>query len=482
MARKAADEFRTLRSLRADVGLRRAIAARARVHLEFESVPARLSALEAASGATDARVAELERRATELERRAAVLDFRAAHSEDRLAEAERTLDGVARLSRATDAIQATTALVAELPPSDTLVTVIMPTYNRATELPKAIASVRAQTHQAWELIVVDDGSDTPTGEVLDAIDDPRVVAVHRPVNQGASAARNAGIERAHGELIVYLDDDNVMRPLWLRAVIWAFECNPDADVAYGARAVEFDGEPHPWVQLDLWDRNVMQTRCLIDQNVIAHRTGLPEARLKPDIETGSDWDMAMRLTEDRDPVCIPVIAVVYYTGAGDRLSDTDRAHADWVAVQRSALRRRPLRVLAVRFGAGASGAELAAADANDLRRQGAEVREWHEAESFERLDAAAAELDPRAIAVYADVLTGPQIAQLERLARPFFVRPGAGPGTPGGLDRALGHPFCAGELPAAGGGSLERELLPALDRTRARMSGFVFIEQAVEPS
>jgi len=62
------------------------------------------------------------------------------------------------------------------------------------------------------------------------------------------------------------------------------------------------------------------------------------------------------------------------------------------------------------------------------------------------------------------------------------VRRNAGPATPGGVDRALGHPLCAGELPAASDGSLERELLPALDRTRARMSGFTFTERPAEPA
>lgn len=469
IARKAAEEARTLRSLRADIGLRRALAARMRWHLELGSVPDRLRQVEDGAGA---RLDAAERRLGVLEERLAHHDFRATHSEDRLAEAERTLDGVARLSRMLDAILATTALVDRLPPSDTLVSVITPTYNRSTELAEAIASVEAQTHQTWELIVVDDASDATTEKLLASLDDPRVVPVRRPVNEGASAARNVGLERASGSIVVYLDDDNVMRPSWLRAVVWAFDTHPDAEVVYGARSMEFVGQTFPWVQLDAWDRNLMQTRCIIDQNVIAHRAGLPEAYLDPEIETGSDWDLAMRLTADRDPVCVPVVAVVYRTGADGRLSDARRAHSDWIDVQRRELRRSPLRILAADFGSRSLDPAHAEAEAAELRRQGAVVAWWSET-GEERLDLITEALDPRVVAVFGDTITGPQIAQLERLQRPFYLRRRGTPGSLDALDRALGHPLCIGVLDAPGDDFVASELLPHLDRIRARYAGFI---------
>ena len=121
-----------LRSLRRESGLRFALAARARWHLDLASIPGRVAHLEGAASSAERRIAALEERSV-------LHEFRATHAEDRLAEAERTLDGVARLSRMLDAIEGTTALVAELPPSDLLITVIVPTYNRTDELAHAIA-------------------------------------------------------------------------------------------------------------------------------------------------------------------------------------------------------------------------------------------------------------------------------------------------------------------------------------------------------
>ena len=446
-------------------GLRSAVVTRARRRLGLDAITGRVAHGEAVGD-------DLARRVEALESRAALLDHRAAHAEDRLAEAERELDITQRRAVMLEAVAGTTALVAALPPSELRISVILATYNRPASLLRAVASVLDQTHAALELVVVDDASDRPTREALATIDDPRLVAIHRVENAGASAARNVGLEHATGDVIVYLDDDNVMCPLWLRAVAWGFESHPEAEVLYGGRSMEFVGEPWPWVQLDPWDRNRMQTRCLIDQNVIAHRAGLPGAYLDPEIETGSDWDLALRLTADRDPVLVPVVAVVYRTTAADRLSDAGRAHADWVDVQRRELRRRPLRILVADLGSEPLAAAAAQAEADALRAQGAEVAWWREADGGERLEVLAAAHDPRVVAVHGTEIAWPWVTRLERLGRPFYLRRRGAPGPLDALDRALAHPFCLGELDAPGDGFVADELLPLLDRGRARISGF----------
>lgn len=89
-----------------------------------------------------------------------------------------------------------------------LVSVILPTRNRAHLLPRAIASVLAQTYRNIELIVVNDASTDSTADVLAAIGDPRLRVIHREVNKGAAAARNAGIAAARGEYVSFQDDDD----------------------------------------------------------------------------------------------------------------------------------------------------------------------------------------------------------------------------------------------------------------------------------
>lgn len=88
--------------------------------------------------------------------------------------------------------------------------IIIPTYNRATCVPKAITSVLEQTFDNWELIIVDDGSKDNTYEVLQRfVDDDRIRAI-RQENAGVSAARNTGLRQINGDYVLFLDDDDVL--------------------------------------------------------------------------------------------------------------------------------------------------------------------------------------------------------------------------------------------------------------------------------
>lgn len=90
------------------------------------------------------------------------------------------------------------------------VSVIIPTWNRAREVREAIDSVLAQTYRPIEVIVVDDGSTDETPAVLGSYGD--AIRTIRQENRGVSAARNAGIAAASGELIAFLDSDDTWLP------------------------------------------------------------------------------------------------------------------------------------------------------------------------------------------------------------------------------------------------------------------------------
>ncbi|WP_309607216.1 glycosyltransferase family 2 protein [Phenylobacterium sp.] len=89
-----------------------------------------------------------------------------------------------------------------------LVTVVLPTYNRARTLPRAIASVLNQDYRNLELLIVDDASSDDTAQVVAAISDPRVRYLPLPRNGGASHARNAGLAQARGAFIAFQDSDD----------------------------------------------------------------------------------------------------------------------------------------------------------------------------------------------------------------------------------------------------------------------------------
>lgn len=105
-----------------------------------------------------------------------------------------------------------------------MVSVIIPTHNRAAFLKKAIDSVLGQSCRDYELVVVDDGSSDGTAELLASYGD-RIISV-RQENRGPSAARNLGIARARGEFIAFLDSDDWWHPDKLALQLCAMEEEP----------------------------------------------------------------------------------------------------------------------------------------------------------------------------------------------------------------------------------------------------------------
>lgn len=114
----------------------------------------------------------------------------------------------------------------------------MPTYNRAATVGRAIDSVLEQSHEDVELIVVDDGSRDDTAAVVEGYGD-RVTFIRGEVNRGGNWARNQGIARATGEIVSFLDSDDVFLPHKLRAVAEYFETRPDVDVLVDSYEIRY---------------------------------------------------------------------------------------------------------------------------------------------------------------------------------------------------------------------------------------------------
>lgn len=89
-----------------------------------------------------------------------------------------------------------------------LVSVILPTYNRAAYLPRSIGSVLGQSFADFELVVVDDGSSDDTREVVSRFADSRIRYVPRERNGGVAAARNTGVQAARGRYLAFQDSDD----------------------------------------------------------------------------------------------------------------------------------------------------------------------------------------------------------------------------------------------------------------------------------
>ncbi|MBD7978627.1 glycosyltransferase family 2 protein [Serpens gallinarum] len=130
--------------------------------------------------------------------------------------------------------------------NDLLISVVIPAYNYAETLPRAIESVMAQLHEIpVELIVIDDGSKDSTPEVIEkllAVHRGRFRAIHKE-NGGAASARNCGIDEAKGKYLIFLDADDEMAPGALSALKQHLFENPESRMVIGGhRAVLENGK------------------------------------------------------------------------------------------------------------------------------------------------------------------------------------------------------------------------------------------------
>ena len=294
-----------------------------------------IEALEAELAQARADLARLEHEARARERSATAEAGERGEWQARIAGRLETLE----LRAQVPVVMATAARAALA--REPLVSVVMPTRNRAAALSRAIESVIAQTYRSWELIVVDDGGTDDTGGVLESIADERVRPLRRE-HAGLGAARNAGLEAARGELIAYLDDDNLMDPGWIRTVAWGFERRPDAVVLYGGYVIDDverlnqpEGGGPPGLVLNPFSRERLADANPADISAVAHRAGIDGARFDERLAHLGDWELLARLTSGRDPFVVPAIACYYGTGSPDRLSLTPPDPHELAAVRRA---------------------------------------------------------------------------------------------------------------------------------------------------
>jgi glycosyltransferase involved in cell wall biosynthesis len=442
---------------------------------------ARVAALEEAATIQSVSLAEMR---TILGHHGKALEDRRLDAEDRRLDAEaRRLDAVRAEEladrsnrvlhgRLDELFRLTTidALAAEIGPVTTwvreaelgdlpLVSVVLPTRNRPALLERAVASVRAQEYGNWELVVAVDGGSGETHRVLDrlAAEDERIRVV-RIEPSGHAAARNAALAAATGELVCYLDDDNTMESLWLKAVVWAFGREPDATVLYGARVTDADrdagqsGLPH--VQIEPFDRARLEAGNYVDLGTIAHRRGLPEARFDPALHALVDWDLILRLTEECEPLVLPVVSTVYRTDAPDRVSLLRDFRASESAVRMGMLRRRPLRVLAHNALFPLVTETYIVDEMRALTDNGMSLT-WCtmlpsdspvevEEPTYTDLDEAVRCADPDLLFLFWATFGIDQLADLERIGRPFAVRVHSFDFERSAVERLRDHPLCIG--------------------------------------
>ena len=120
-----------------------------------------------------------------------------------------------------------------------LVSIIIPTFDRAHLIAETLDSILAQTHQNWECIIVDDGSTDNTEELIATYiaADSRFQFFNRPSDRpkGGNACRNYGFEKSKGDFVNWFDSDDIMLPIFLQEKVQLMQNSTfDASICYGA--------------------------------------------------------------------------------------------------------------------------------------------------------------------------------------------------------------------------------------------------------
>ncbi|HMF30539.1 MAG TPA: glycosyltransferase [Candidatus Lokiarchaeia archaeon] len=177
-----------------------------------------------------------------------------------------------------------------------LVSVIIPTYNRAQLITETLNSVLQQTYQNLEIIVVDDGSNDNTEEIVKSINDSRI-AYYWQENSGLPAsARNLGISHADGDFIAFLDSDDIWLPNKLEIQLALFEKRNDI-LGICTNAILFPGKPRKFHQFQ--NSQTITFKRLLKENLVINSSMVIRREVIEDIGT-LDEDKNFRAVEDYD--------------------------------------------------------------------------------------------------------------------------------------------------------------------------------------
>lgn len=133
----------------------------------------------------------------------------------------------------------------------TLVSIVIPHFNRSQLLAETLNSIRRQTSTQWEVIVVDDGSDAAELEAVEQLQDEQIRVLRRTDGiKGPSRCRNLGAAAANGDFLLFLDSDDLLAPWCVQERINCLRHRPDADAVVIPTAL-FHAQPGDTP--DLWN-------------------------------------------------------------------------------------------------------------------------------------------------------------------------------------------------------------------------------------
>ncbi len=227
------------------------------------------------------------------------------------------------------------------------VSVIIPAYNSENTIKHTIQSVLNQTFADLELIVINDGSQDSTLEVVTQIKDSRV-KVFSYSNAGGNVSRNRGLHRAVGEFVSFLDADDLWTPDKLQSQLKALRENVTAKVAYSwtdyidtnghfilsGKRINVNGNVYERLLLNNFLEN--GSNPLICRKSLITLGGFDES-----LNAAQDWDMWLRLASKFNFICVPSVQILYRISANSVSSNLVRQEKCCLQVLERAYKERP---------------------------------------------------------------------------------------------------------------------------------------------
>lgn len=222
--------------------------------------------------------------------------------------------------------------------SQLLVSIIMPSYNRAAILADGVRTVIDQTYRNWELLVCDDGSQDETEDVVNTFDDPRIAYI-KLSHAGGASARNAGLAKARGEYIAYLDTDNLWHPQFLEVMINSLEFHRGSQSAHCLYLEEREG-PQGQKLLEPGRAGTINYEKLVkrnwmDLNTFIHRRDIYEALggFTEGLPRLQDWDLFLKYCFALPPLQVDAVLALYRRRASWRQLTTNARSSDTLAIR-----------------------------------------------------------------------------------------------------------------------------------------------------
>jgi len=227
------------------------------------------------------------------------------------------------------------------------ISVIIPTFNSEKTIQKTIESVLTQTFTDFELIVVNDGSQDSTLDIISQLNDPRIKVFSYP-HAGGNVSRNRGIQTAVGEFVSFLDADDIWTPDKLAKQFQALQAETTAKVAYSwTDHIDENGEflnsgMHITANGDVYKQLFMANFLENGSNPLIYREALIELNgFDESLNAGQDWDMWLRLAQKFNFVAVPSVQILYRISANSVSSNFWMLEKSCLFVLERAYKARP---------------------------------------------------------------------------------------------------------------------------------------------